>query len=380
LTKIGILGGAGQIGWHLAWRLRENPAYDVVAVCRSALVAAPLELSGVSCAIYDRNSTRSLRHALAGVEVIVDTTFSSSARPGNDPGLRRFYDTTASLSTLRHLIHLSSIAVYGELSATSRAAFDRPRPDTVYGQQKLAAEKLIRRSFANSQAALSILRLGHVFGPYMAWSSHWLKLLRRGFPQARFLEKPSNAIHVAQVCESIQACLQTPRSGVWNGLADPNPTWREVLHWHDEALRLADPVAAQLRVRDVIPIPERYRARGRSLASEVYRSLKTNLARSVLGAPLTAQSIRRFLASTPFLPSVASVKAAVGAPLIHEYFASDPADEALFIFDSAVIPGANCSSTRPLDDADHRAFVDYLAAVQSSGLVRAHIRDSLANG
>src|SRR5579862_8029180 len=205
--KVAILGGAGQIAWHCT-RYLTDLGYDVKAVCRSELVAAPLEYAGVKCAVFDANTPESVKGAVEGSEIVVDTTFSASARLRNDAGLQRFYAALATSPGLRIFIHLSSVAVYGELSAATSAS-ERPRPDTIYGEQKLSVERLVQRSFEASPGTVSILRLGHVYGPHMAWSAQWLKLVREGTPPAAFLKKPSNAVHVAQVCQAIQQNIET---------------------------------------------------------------------------------------------------------------------------------------------------------------------------
>jgi nucleoside-diphosphate-sugar epimerase len=378
-TRIAILGGAGHIAWHLATHLRSYRDYEVVAICRSPLLASVLTANDINCSVYDSGSPDSLRRALEGAVVIVDTTFSPSVQTRSDRQAGQFYDTVASLPDVRQLIHLSSIAVYGELSARPKINFDRPKPDTMYGQQKLYVERLAGAACRRAGVRILVLRLGHVYGPHMGWSSIWLKLALTGLPAPKFLTKASNAIHVAQLCHSVEQSIRCNAAGLCNALADPNLSWAEVLEWHARALQVADPQSLDSSRQSPAPVPSRYTGGAGDVFAQACRSLKSSVVRSVLGAPLTAQSIRRLLAAMPFLPSVPALKAAVGAPAIHEYSAANTSDESLYVLDSVEIPGPMIPSDRMLAGADFNEFVSYVRSVRSPDLAKAYIENRLAS-
>jgi hypothetical protein len=81
----------------------------------------------------------------------------------------------------------------------------------------------------------------------------------------------------------------------------------------------------------------------------------------------------------PFLPSVPALKAAVGAPAIHEYSAANTSDESLYVLDSVEIPGPMIPSDRMLAGADFNEFVSYVRSVRSPDLAKAYIENRLAS-
>ena len=376
--KIAILGGAGQIAWQLADWLRTQDGIEVTALCRSNLLAGPLLALGKPVRVFDSTKEESIRSALSQAEVVIDCTFASLPKTRHNDELTKFYTTVLSSPGVRYFVHLSSIAVYGVITAKSAVSFEQPEPDTIYGVQKLETEKVIQTVAASCGVPLLIARVGNVYGPWMSYSSLWANMIAGGSIDERQWPKPSNAIHIRQLCQAIAIAVEQRICGIWNALGSPNAPWSEVIAWHRQALRLIRPDVPETPEASITISPKRYSASAVASIRDVLQTIYRRSLSSIAEQPVLAQSIQRWVARFRFTPSMGAVKDAFGWDSMQTFFAPKTTDAASMIFDSSDIPGRNLPGADPLSATDFEELANYLRMIFLPKSVHAVIESQLA--
>lgn len=173
-----ITGAAGFIGSHLAKRLLEKghkvrgidslDSFYSVALKQNNF--RMLSASGAAMSVLDLTKDK-LSTELKEIEVV----FHLAAQPGNDPlttfdayfrnnllATQRLLNGLEGSSTLRSFINVSTSSVYGIYATESEESV--PKPASIYGVTKLAAEQLVfaRQRIMNFPACS--LRLYSVYG------------------------------------------------------------------------------------------------------------------------------------------------------------------------------------------------------------------------
>ncbi len=244
--RIAVTGANGQIGRYLAARLADSAAAQVVAVCRNRVGAGML--SGLPC----ETRVGSLSQPAAAQTTIGDCdTVVHCALAGGSSGPARaenlaMIGAIAAIPRVKTLIYLSSIAVYSSCIEGGVNRFEAPRPDTTYGRDKLACEKAALRALRGPGRRCVILRLGHVYGAYTAWSRHLLESAQAiGFTLPFSGQLPSNAIRIDRVGDGIVRLLHDPTSaGIYNLADQPLRSWAGLYQWHTGAAEI--PAAAAM--------------------------------------------------------------------------------------------------------------------------------------
>lgn len=147
-----------------------------------------------------------------------------------------------------HLVHMSSVAVYGRVpdvvldeSATHRSIQDP------YGDTKIAAEVIVREAEAQG-LGLTILRPTVIYGPGdRLFLPKLVDYVRAGRPRLIGSgEHPVDLVHVADVADFIARVLREPsaRGQAYNLNHPDNPTWREMLEIVGDELGLPAPTGA----------------------------------------------------------------------------------------------------------------------------------------
>jgi nucleoside-diphosphate-sugar epimerase len=301
--KVGVAGASGQVGSRLLRHLRESGIAAVAAV-RNPLGAALCDAAapGSTIRIGSLTPPPGEAHVLDDCDVIVNCALASSGGIPRHAYTRNraLVDGLLGAKALKWLVHVSSVAVYGELIAAQPDA-DRwqrnPRPGSEYGRSKLAIERYAAQQARARGLCCTVLRLGHVYGAGIARSREILEFARNPAFQLPFDGRlPSNAIHVDAAGGAIAALLSgEPVHGV-RALAEPLATWRDIFDWHTGAVGLPDVPAlseeasiAQRRIwADAAP--------GRELVSWV-RGLPL---KSLVRSPATFDVALRLLVRTPF--------------------------------------------------------------------------------
>ena len=184
--------------------------------------------------------------ALAAPEVkgaIGEADLALVSVPPNENGdavLAAFGNALVHARRLRSIVYLSTVGVYGDRGCAWVDEATPPRPSSMRGRKRLAAEQAWQRHGARTGAAVGILRLAGIYGPGQN------ALVQVASGKARRIVKAGqvfNRVHVGDIAQAIDAALAGKAAGIFN-VAD------------DEPSQQGDPLAfaAQLLGRD--PPPE----------------------------------------------------------------------------------------------------------------------------
>lgn len=169
--KVLLTGANGFVGSHLLDRLL-TAGHEVTALLRPS--ANPRFIAGQLNRIRvirgPLTDPAAMAEAVAEAEAVIHCAGSTRAlRPAdfysaNRDGTRTVVAAVnGQRQTVRHLVHLSSLAVSGPGTPDRPAReSDSPRPVSAYGRSKARAEEEVTQHCAT---AWTILRLGPVYGP-----------------------------------------------------------------------------------------------------------------------------------------------------------------------------------------------------------------------
>jgi nucleoside-diphosphate-sugar epimerase len=187
-----------------------------------------------------------LAEAAGDLDVLVNCALPQYGPSKTSAANQRFAASLVAACAGKHLVHLSSVAVYGDFISGREVLFGNPKPDTAYGRQKLQMEHLLRKLATKHSVRCTVLRVGHVYGPELRWSEAFFELIKNdgfGLPFGGHL--PSNAIAIANVVAGIREIILGDTAQPTLNLTDaPQTTWRDVFDLHSQAS--GDPPVGQL--------------------------------------------------------------------------------------------------------------------------------------
>lgn len=166
MTTVLVTGGTGFIGRRLVAHLRELPQTRVLSLGRSDPHGLRIALEELSPHFWSER----------GIEAI-DTVFHLGGfAPKNVPAaneIRPVVSATidgtaallASLPPFRHIVYASSVDVYRHEAGQTLDENSAIGPATLHAASKVFAEQLVRVAAGRANAAHTIARLGHIFGP-----------------------------------------------------------------------------------------------------------------------------------------------------------------------------------------------------------------------
>jgi len=173
--RVCVTGATGFIGAALVRRLLQAGA-SVRALARPSARADELETRGVEVVRGDLRDAAAVARAVEGAEVVYHT-----AAKVEGPGSREEFIETNVCGTqhvfracirqgVRHVVHISSIAVYGLAQQGELINEDTPfdgSPDKrdSYAQSKIEADQYVVTNSWKTELAVTILRPGIVYGP-----------------------------------------------------------------------------------------------------------------------------------------------------------------------------------------------------------------------
>lgn len=235
--RVAVTGAGGRVGSALVAGLGSQGGFDVVAIVRNALTGRLLG-PDADVRIGSVTDPSSSRRLLADCDAVVNCALAKgwplTARRQNEAIIRNI----AAAPRVRVAIHFSTVAVYGSCVDPRRNSFERPRPDSSYGVDKLSLERFASRLFSSRGIRHHLVRLGHVYGP-----SQWVSrdiLERSGDPSFALPfggNVPSNAVSIAAVIAAVRGLLEEPRpSGIANLVDSPQSTWRGLFDMHTALL------------------------------------------------------------------------------------------------------------------------------------------------
>jgi UDP-glucose 4-epimerase len=234
LSRVLVTGGAGFIGSNVAVHLSQK-GYDIVALDDLAR-SRPLALRRLREERIPilRGDIRNLRRSVLvrrNVSQIVHfAALTSVPESVRDP--KRYHDVNAggTLSLLiearradvRHLVNISSAAVYGSDAPCPVSESDAPQPDSPYGASKLAAEAYAL-SIHPRKGIVTNLRLFNVYGPdqnphYSGVIDVFARRAVRGAPLTIFGSgrQTRDFIHVSDVARAIETVFRDKCVGAFN--------------------------------------------------------------------------------------------------------------------------------------------------------------------
>jgi len=208
----------------------------------------------VETAPVDWSTGRGIEPALEGVDTVIHLAgvTKALARGDYDTGNRRVTETLAKLLAGRaiRLVHVSSLAAVGPASEGAPLTEDaEPRPVSLYGKSKLAAERIVARLLPDAV----IVRPPVVYGPRDTDVFQIFKSIANGLVvEISGGERWFSAIYVEDLAEGLIAAAGTPEAaGRTYFLAHPKVlSWSElagtaarIMNRSPRVLRIPPPVA-----------------------------------------------------------------------------------------------------------------------------------------
>lgn len=235
--RVLVLGADGFIGGHL---LRSLAASDWAApVAASRRPPRPDRPGATPRLQFDATDEGALQGALRDMDAVVNCVAGSAEVIA--AGARALFSAAARQRVPPRVVHLSSMAVYGEATGLVEESAPLRAPDP-YGQAKIIAEHA-----CTQYGAAVILRPGIVYGPgSRQWTervARWLFAHRMGDLGAAG-DGLCNLVYVADVVSAVESSLRlaNPDGKAFNlSMADP-PSWNDYLVGFARALG-AVPVA-----------------------------------------------------------------------------------------------------------------------------------------
>ena len=182
-----LTGAGGNLGGQLADYLAAR-SWKLRALVRDAGSQPGAHFERVLDWPTAKSDPDSLRELLTGVSTVVHLASSQASNPQEQQDAHLSMPdallAAGAISGLKQFIALSSVkAIAGEYDSARLRVDHVPKPNSVYGEYKLAAEELVRRHPANSCVSSFILRLPMVYSPNAIGNFALLrKMARWGLP------------------------------------------------------------------------------------------------------------------------------------------------------------------------------------------------------
>jgi nucleoside-diphosphate-sugar epimerase len=234
-----FIAGCGDIGKRLA-RIWLGRGAKVSALARRAQAAAELEALGIHTVRGDLDAPDSLaERALAG-----DCLYYLAPPPAQGPRDLRLRALLAARPQFARVVYMSTSGVYGDRQGRWVDEDTPPAPQTDRARRRLDAETALREWGRNTGAAVSVLRVGGIYGP-----GRWpLERLRAGTPVLRAWECGyTNRIHVDDL---VSICMAAAERGgadrIYNVSDGSNGTMTEYFYAVADRFGLPRPPALSL--------------------------------------------------------------------------------------------------------------------------------------
>lgn len=227
-NSVVVLGAGGFIGGKLVRALAPSGSGPVVGAIRPGRDIAPL--AGAEFVRCDVANARSTESALDGADFVVNCI------GGTDRGMvatARALFAAARRMPPRRIVHLSSIAVYGNAEGVVNEDTALTAPVNHYGRAKRVCEQIVA-DYVHDGGDAVVLRPSCVHGPGSdLWTARLARLLRSGRigDLGEAGDGVCNLIFIDDLVAAIIAALRKPGlSGETFILSDPTRlTWNEFL-------------------------------------------------------------------------------------------------------------------------------------------------------
>ncbi len=173
-SRVLVVGANGFVGRRVAEALVREPGMQPVGVVRSRRRQPAAGIEVVYC---DATDLSAMKQAMVGIDHVINCV------AGNDAAMVAATNVlcdAARRTTLRRLVHLSSMAVYGCATGLVDEACSPVAPVSGYGMAKQVCERVVHDYIADGGAAV-ILRPGCIYGPGSEqWTGRIARLLQAG--------------------------------------------------------------------------------------------------------------------------------------------------------------------------------------------------------
>lgn len=209
MSRICILGASGLIGATLVERLMKQGQHEVVPVINSAGSAWRLTRYGMPLIQANLSDKEAVDKALEGANIVVNC----ARVPEN-----RILDATNNLINacqahgVERLIHLSSVAVFGETPAPESVSEDAPviAEKRSYGDFKARQDALIQKACEEGRLKASVLCIPNISGTYSAYMLFLLAGMgSRSFALVDEGRYPVMLCDVHNICHAIELAFDT---------------------------------------------------------------------------------------------------------------------------------------------------------------------------
>lgn len=218
--KILVTGATGFVGSSLVAKLEEKN-YIVVGTSRRATGTAQTLVN-----IGQISDKTDWSGVLKGCEIVVHTAgrahiIDDRAKDKLAEFRRVNCDATAKLAQdaqtagVKHFIFISSIGVNGnETHGTPFTELSTPKPTSDYAISKLEAEETLKKQFANSGMAITVIRPALICGENAPGNiRRLLKVVASGLPLPfKGVKNKRGMVSLDNVVSFITACIENPRS------------------------------------------------------------------------------------------------------------------------------------------------------------------------
>lgn len=248
--RVFLTGGTGLLGSHLAQELRAH-GHEVVALHRRG--ADTLLLEEHECRLVEgdiRDEPEALAPAMEGCSHVAHAAalvYAGSAWPKvravNVDGTRNVL-TAARLAGVGHAVHLSSVAVYGNVPGpvSERSPTDAPLPPgDLYARSKREAEDVARGIEEKRGFPVTILRPAAVYGERDRLMAPALREVLR-LPLVPLFGPGLNAlpvVYAGNVAVAMRLALEAAKGGTTYDVGLDRPLrQRDLLQWLADGLGL----------------------------------------------------------------------------------------------------------------------------------------------
>ena len=305
-AKVLVLGGSGVIGSRLVEVLVEGCRADVSVLVRNLAKAVRIARHPVELIHGDVSDAELLARAMQGKDIVVDCTFPKEgdfkARCAGARAMARTIGEAVLGQSVRRLVHLSTISVYGRPSG---AVLDETAPrqpgNDAYGASKLASEQEMLRQHRERGLPAVVLQPTIVYGPFTGWTAGPIGQLKSGtFVLPDSGRGACNAVYLDDV---VQAIL---RAAVADGVGgevmlvsgDPVPSWKAFYGAYESMLGFSSTGAmSEAEIQNALAA----QAKAGRPARRLLQRLRDDAAlrQMVLGLPVVAQGYAAVKALMP---------------------------------------------------------------------------------
>jgi len=242
-TTVGVTGGGGFIGGRLLRRASELGA-ELRALDVDASSADRAAELGAEVVVGDTRNPEDARAFCSGCDVVLHT----AAIVGEGGDIERYRSvnvegtetvaTAAAEGSVDHLVHLSSVMVYG-FDPPPEADEEAPLEGegNAYCQTKIESERRVRR-FRDDGLEVTVVRPGDIYGPRSEpWVIRPLELMKRRLfvlPNGgRGLLDPT---YIDNLVDAIALLVDERETGVFNATDGETVTARDFFQYHADML------------------------------------------------------------------------------------------------------------------------------------------------